>query len=49
MRAKRSILNLSFGLGSQLITIILGFYPPADYGQLWLRGQWFNRFYCTNY
>jgi O-antigen/teichoic acid export membrane protein len=28
MRAKRSILNLSFGLGSQLITIILGFFIP---------------------
>lgn len=28
MKAKRSILNLSFGLGSQLITIILGFFIP---------------------
>ncbi|KGE19756.1 lipopolysaccharide biosynthesis protein [Paenibacillus wynnii] len=28
MRAKRSILNLSFGLGSQLITIFLGFFIP---------------------
>jgi len=28
MRAKRSILNLSFGLASQLITIILGFFIP---------------------
>ncbi|WP_410513140.1 sugar isomerase [Paenibacillus sp. BR2-3] len=28
MRAKRSILNLSFGLGSQLITILLGFFIP---------------------
>lgn len=28
MKAKRSILNLSFGLGSQLITIVLGFFIP---------------------
>ena len=28
MRAKRSILNLSFGLGSQFITIFLGFFIP---------------------
>lgn len=28
MRAKRSILNLTYGLGSQLITIILGFFIP---------------------
>ncbi|MCL6604055.1 MAG: sugar isomerase [Paenibacillus sp.] len=28
MRAKRSILNLLFGLGSQVITIILGFFIP---------------------
>ncbi|MRN56619.1 sugar isomerase [Paenibacillus monticola] len=28
MRAKRSILNLSFGLVSQLITILLGFFIP---------------------
>ncbi|ASA25195.1 lipopolysaccharide biosynthesis protein [Paenibacillus donghaensis] len=28
MRAKRSILNLIFGMGSQIITIILGFFIP---------------------
>lgn len=28
MRAKRSILNLTYGLGSQLITILLGFFIP---------------------
>ncbi|WP_379128360.1 lipopolysaccharide biosynthesis protein [Paenibacillus sp. sgz500958] len=28
MRAKRSILNLFFGLGSQMITIVLGFFIP---------------------
>lgn len=29
MKAKRSMLNLGFGLTSQVITIILGFFIPA--------------------